>query len=458
MVFIMDRKRISTKRVATMATLCKNENLISLMGSGIFAVFEASVLFLIAHTYTQNTLGEWIIFYSGLTLLDKMIFGMGSFSLVKFLSESIDSSEKEKLIGSSWFIQISITCLLFIVAYTLLFLGNISQGQQGLYLLLAFSPILIFIKLPVNQSLAILQSQNKFSDILILRFVGMGIFVLFLIINRWLKLDIFYIVVAYGFSLAINTVVCFYNGWSGITHLFHFKKNQIKKLITYGKYSMGTYVGFNILREADAIIIAFLMTKADAALFVIPLRLIDILNVPLMGIVAVIVPKISKASSDGNNDLARNIYYQYAGALTYLFIPFIGALYFFAPYLIGLLGGVQYLNNTTALYIFYTLLLYGLFLPIDSITGTTLDSINKPKLNFIKVLSMVLINIIGDILAIKLFNSMIAVAVVTNLNLLSGLIMGLIMLKKELKIRVSSIFSCGFTMIKELLSMAKSSI
>lgn len=436
----------------------KDDHFISLTASGIFALFEAAILFLMAHTYTPSTFGEWSIFYAGFTLIDKMIYGIGSFSLVKFLSESIGSDEKKRLIGASWLIQMIIASLLAVLAYSLLLLGNIDHSKYSLYLLLVCSPIFAFLKLPINQSLAIFQSENKFRKILILRFVGPGLFVMFLVVNLWLKLEILYVVIAYGISLMINVVICVYKKWSGIAYLFYCRKQQMFKLLSYGKYAMGTYIGFNILREADTIIIALFMTKVDAALYVIPLRLIDILNVPLMGFVAVIVPKISKASGDGHNDLARKIYYQYTGALTYLFVPITMVLYFLAPQLIGILGGVQYLNNSTVHSIFYTLLIYGLFLPLDSITGTTLDCINKPKLNFLKVASMVLMNILGDILAIKLFHSMIAVAIVTDLNLLLGLIIGLVMLKKELKIKISSIFLCGLSLIKEVLRYMKSSL
>jgi len=437
------------KSFAVLKGAYKNENFLSVMGSGCFALFEASVLLLMAHTYSQGIFGEWIIFYSGFTLIDRMIFGIGSFSLVKFLSESIDSGEKAKLTGSSWIIQIIIIFALSVLSFSILRLAQPAEEQYGLTLLLLFFPVLALVKLPVNQSLAILQSENRFGGILVLRAAGMGFFVLFLLLNLRMKLDILYVVPAYVLSHMINAFICLFKSWSGIIHLFHFQKAQIRKLIMYGKYSMGTYIGFNILRESDAIIIAFLMTKSDAALFVIPLRLIDILNVPLMGFIAVIVPKISKASSDGDYGRARSIYYRYSGVLTYLFIPLTGLMYLLAPYLIWIFGGAGYMDNPTVLHIFHVLLIYGLILPVDSITGTTLDSINKPQLNFIKVSIMVAINIVGDIWAIRVFDSMVAVAVVTNLNLLSGLLAGLIMLKKELGIKVSCIFSYGFAMIKE---------
>jgi O-antigen/teichoic acid export membrane protein len=67
--------------------------------------------------------------------------------------------------------------------------------------------------------------------------------------------------------------------------------------------------------------------------------------------------------------------------------------------------------------IFNLFLIYGLFLSINSLTDITLDSINKPKYNFIKVSIMVLINISGDIMATLLFKSLIAVALIAILSL-----------------------------------------
>jgi O-antigen/teichoic acid export membrane protein len=72
------------------------------------------------------------------------------------------------------------------------------------------------------------------------------------------------------------------------------------------------------------------------------------------------------------------------------------------------LGGRQYLgtdpitgfNAATIMRIFS---IYGLLLPIDRMTGIGLDAINKPNINFLKVLYMVIANIVGDLIAIFIF-------------------------------------------------------
>jgi len=432
-------------------TLIKNDNIISLCSYGVYAFFEAAVIYILAHTYQKNDFGEWAIFYSGNILLDKLIYGIGSFSLAKFLSEPADLQEKSKLTGSSWMINLVIIIFISVISYSSLIIFKPFSSQYGLSLLLIFFPILALIRLPFNQSLAILQSRKEFKNILLLRLIGMGIFVAFCIINIIYKLNLLYVVIIYTLSYLINMIVCLFNKWSGIEYIGCCKMNVIKKLIGFGKYVMGTFIGFNILRESDILIIAFFMSKAEAALYVIPLRLIDILYVPLLGFIAVAMPKISEESSNGNIEQAKNVYYKYTGVLTLLYIPAVVILYFLSFPLIWFYGGSQYCRNEIVIAVFNILLIYGLFLPMDSLSGVTMDAINKPKHNFIKIIIMVIINIIGDLIAVIFLKSMIAVAFVTIINLLTGVIVGLLLLKKDLNIKVSKIFIAGYEFYKNSL-------
>ena len=60
---------------------------------------------------------------------------------------------------------------------------------------------------------------------------------------------------------------------------------------------------------------------------------------------------------------------------------------------------------------------------------------------------MVLINIIGDIIAIHYFNSLTAVAVVTIVTVTSGVFVGIAILKKELGIKIKDMFIEAFFFI-----------
>jgi O-antigen/teichoic acid export membrane protein len=113
------------------------------------------------------------------------------------------------------------------------------------------------------------------------------------------------------------------------------------------------------------------------------------------------------------------------------------------------LGGEKYLGvdqetGESASLIFKVFAFYSLLLPIDRLTGVGLDSINKPKKNFYKIIFMVLANIIGDLIAVFVFESLLAVALVTILFTLIGVIIGYQYLNREIDLKFKLIFTEGF--------------
>ena len=81
-------------------------------------------------------------------------------------------------------------------------------------------------------------------------------------------------------------------------------------------------------------------------------------------------------------------------------------------------------------------------------TGIGLDAINKPNINFIKVLYMVIANVIGDLIAIFLFKSLALVAVGSILFTIIGIWVGFYYLSKELTLNYSHIFTSGIEFYK----------
>jgi O-antigen/teichoic acid export membrane protein len=209
--------------------------------------------------------------------------------------------------------------------------------------------------------------------------------------------------------------------------------------LNFGKYSTFTLIGTNLLRNADILIISISPFGSTAvALFSIPLKLTELQQIPLRSFVATAFPKMSKASLDGKISDVQNLFNIYSGALTYLF--FFGSLvtFIFAKQFIILVSGYQYLDVNTIgidiVAIVRILSIYGLLLPIDRMTGIGLDSINKPKINALKVLIMLVTNIIGDFIAIYIFKSIELVAISTLIFTTVGIFIGSYYLNQNFKI------------------------
>jgi len=215
-------------------------------------------------------------------------------------------------------------------------------------------------------------------------------------------------------------------------------------------------IGTNLLRSADTVIISLSpMGSAAVALYSIPLKLTELQQIPLRSFVATAFPKMSKASVQGKVKEVKDLFYTYAGALTYLFVIMSICTFVFADFLVLILSGDQYLKvdpvtGFNVVDIVRVFSIYGLLLPIDRMTGIGLDSINKPNINAIKVFIMVLANVIGDFIAIFVFKSLMLVAVASIVFTSIGIWMGMYFLNKELMLSYREIFTSGIKFYKVL--------
>jgi O-antigen/teichoic acid export membrane protein len=365
--------------------------------------------------------------------------------MVRFLSGATSQEEGKNIIGSGWVIGLIITLIIALILYIVYFLISKKLDESGFKLFFLWYPILSFIMMPYNYSICYLQAFRKFGPMIFLRIINMGSFVIFLIISYlFLSVEIWVVVIVHLACNGLASLSGIILGWSGLDSIRYAKKSWIKEQINFGKFSVGTLIGSNLLKSSDKIILGIMMKSADVAFYFIPLKLIEIIEIPVRSFVQVALPRMSKASRQNDENEVRRVFYSYAGILSILIIPLLIVLFFFAEFLVILLGGQDY---AAAAGIFRIFLIYALFLPLDRFSGVTLDSINKPKYNLIKVIMMTLANIIGDIAVIYYFESLEAVALITVFNVLIGIIIGYYFLKREILISLFKIPVVGWKLI-----------
>jgi O-antigen/teichoic acid export membrane protein len=426
--------------------ILRTDNFLSLAGNFVFAFLGFASMFLLARTLSKSDFGEYIIYLSGMSLFEMVRTGITGTPLVRFLAGSTDVDEQNRLIGASWFLSIMITVIGVIILYSALIIFNGPINGKGFGLFFTCYPILAFIMLPLDMAYTILQARKKFANIMILGALNMSLFFIFLVINYfWLHLSLVWIVVAHQASYLIAGSYALIKKWSATSTIRFASRSHVLSQLKFGRFSLVTLIGSNLLKSSDTFIIGIMMTAPDVAYFSIPIKLIEVVEIPLRSLVSVAFPSMSKASRQNDHKEVRSIYYSYTGLLTLLFIPFTIALFIIAKPLVLLLGGSAYEGSYV---IFWIFLIYALILPMDRFSGITLDAINKPHLNMIKVIFMVTCNIVGDIIVIHFWSSLPGVAVCTILNALTGVIVGNILLHRELKTNLLQIFPYGWNYIR----------
>jgi len=441
--------------------ITQEANFLSLAGNLMIAFFGFAGFALLARSFPVEIFGQWILYISAGAFIEMFRFGITNTAIIRYLS-GVEHEERLKFIGSNGFIGLVATIAIAFVVWTCSYFFEVPIRNAGYELFFVWYPILAFINLPYNNALVILQADQQFSKILFIKSFESGVFFLLLLINFFfLEMTLVQLVIAQLIINLVSSIICMIKGWDGLRYLKRATKRTNKVLLDFGKYTTFTLIGSNLLRSADTLIISLSpLGTAAVALYSIPMKLTEIQQIPLRSFVATAFPKMSKASVQGKVDEVRNLFYSYAGAMTYLFVFICLVTFVFAEFFVLLLGGSQYLgtdpvtgaNPVTIMRIFS---IYGLLLPIDRMTGIGLDSINKPGKNLIKVMFMVIANIIGDLIAVFIFKSLLLVAIASILFTIIGVWVGFYFLDKEIHLKYRRMFSSGLEFYQNMYKKVK---
>lgn len=435
--------------------IAREKNISSLATNMVTAFLGLLSFMLLTRQLPKEQFGDWVLFVTLATFVDLLRFGLTRTSVVRLLA-GVKMEEYKRLLGSSYRINLILLLPIALVCYSILFTVDVLELMlpNGYLLFVTWYPVLAIFNLGWNNASALFQAQQNFTRMMYVRLSNVGFFVFFLLVNWWyLKLGLVPIIWIY---LAVNLIAslwCTLKNWDGLGYVKFADKITEKELLNFGKFSMGTLVGSSLLKSADTLIIGLspILGSAGIAMYAIPLKLTDLLGIPLRSFTMTAYPRMAKLCKEGDFISLRKTFYSYSGAVTILFIPVALCCFVFAEELILVLGGSEYKDSMSLLILVFRIFtVYTLLLPVDRFTGVLLDSINKPHLNLYKVLFMTAANIIIDLIAVFMFQSLVLVAVGTVMFTMLGIFLGFYFLRKELEIKGKYILPEGIYFFKNL--------
>ncbi|HPH31841.1 MAG TPA: hypothetical protein PLB49_08315 [Chitinophagaceae bacterium] len=441
----------------TLNKIIREDNFLSLAGNLVIAAAGLAGFALLARSLQLNQFGEWMLFISSGSFIEMFRFGITNTGLVRYLSGA-DEHTRIKLIGSNSVISLisSLVIIALLVSCNLLFHTSLEKAGYGLFF--TWYPLLALVNLPWNNALVVLQADRKYGKMLLIKSMNSLPFLMVVLVNYFTGyFTLTQLAIALLIINALTSLISLAAGWDGLRYIFKATRASTNTLLHFGKYTTFTLVGTNLLRSADSIIISLSPMGVNAvALYSIPLKLTELQQIPLRSFAATAFPKMSKASIHGKLDELKKLFYTYTGAITYLFVGVSLITFVFADFFVLVLAGKSFLQNNPdagqAISIVRIFSLYGLLLPLDRMTGIGLDSINKPGVNALKVLIMVLVNIAGDLIAVFVFQSLLLVAISSILFTAMGIWLGMYFLNKELHLRYRDIFTEGAWFYKNILN------
>jgi O-antigen/teichoic acid export membrane protein len=432
-----------------------NKHTLSLATNAVLPVLGMVILSLLARRLSKPDFGNYVFFLIVFTLADTFRTGFLQTSLIKFYSGSTPE-RKINISGSTWYLAFFITSA-FAVVNLLIYLIY-KNPDADIAITLKWFSLIYFCTLPSAVSLWILQAEERFDKMFILQLMNQGGF-LVLVIGLAIagKSDFETTIYSYFAANLLSSIICIFIGWAKVKTIAYKSWDTIKEMAHFGKFSVGTSISSYLLRSSDTLIVKPMFSPDLLAVYYIPQRLMEIFEIPLRAFISTALPAMSAAVQRGDQKHVTYIMKKYAGMLTIALTPIAIVCFAAADLIIWLIFGAKY-QHSNAGNIFRIFMCYVMLLPIDRFFGITLDIINKPHLNMIKVFLMLTVNVIGDFTGILVFHSLYAVAIASIFTFFTGAIFGYWALKKNLQFKISDIFVLGYIELKELIGVVLSKI
>jgi O-antigen/teichoic acid export membrane protein len=408
----------------------KNKQFMSLAGTGTQAVLNVLTGAVLYRNLTQAEAGSWFFFQATFVLIDTFRTGLLQTAFITYYSGAI-KERAQTVAGSTWYLAFIITCLALVINIPAFFILKYITNPSIIVIIKWFT-LTFFATLPLVIATWILQAEQSFDKIFLVRLINQGSFIIMVIAAIILKqLTLNMVLITNLVSCVITSLVVWVLGWTQFKTIANRTKECVMELFHFGKFSVGTTISSNLLRSSDTFIINFTLGPAAVAVYNIPQTLMNIIDVPLRSFVATGMSSLAAAFNRNDDNELVYILKKYAGMLTIIFLPVSIVAIFLADFGVGLLAGGKYAHSEAA-NVFRIFIAFAVFFPLDRFTGVTLDVIHQPRVNFIKVLIMLAFNVVGDVLGVYLMHNIYGVAIASIPTFFIGTFFGYYSLKKFL--------------------------
>ncbi len=431
-----------------MLAFFRSNKFLSLASNGSSAVLGVLRFGITARLLAPNEFGIWAFFLMFYSLFDMLRTGLLSNVVVKKWSETDNPEKHKNIMGATWQLAGGLSLGLSLLSILgLIVLKQIDAGEAYILTALYFAPSMM-LSLPQTVATWLLSAQMKFDSLLGLRLalqipailLTLALYWFFPIMKWYGYVPLHAIFIIQLISTAWVSAICLVMGWGGFSYLKRGTAKLRKELVDFGRYSMGTSISTHLLKSSDTFLLMPFRGPVAVALYNIPERLLQILEIPVRSVVQATFPKLARVFHKNPDDFNRTLHGE-TFILTIGMLPVVIAVLYFADTLVLWLGGANYADSANVLRVFA---IYTALVPMDRYAGIAMDAMGKPELNFRKVIIMLLINLVGDIVVLALGYGVLAVSLVSVLTFAMGVFYGYYLLLKTTEIPLKTVLSMGY--------------
>jgi lipopolysaccharide exporter len=223
-----------------------------------------------------------------------------------------------------------------------------------------------------------------------------------------------------------------------------------KKILDYGKYTLGTNLGAVLLRNIDTWMIGWILHPAAVATYNVAMRVANLFETPTQALAQVLFPKAIKSIRNEGPSALKRLYEKSVAFILLASIPFTLAVVFFSPEIVSLLAGPAYAESADVLVV---TVCFGLLIPFNKQLGILMDADGKAKINMLFVLRNALTNAVLNYFMISCYG-VIGAAFATLITYLLSLLIESRYARRHYNTHISGVF----TEMKHWLALIKEKI
>lgn len=385
---------------------------------------------LITRTLAPEVFGSWVLFLTVFTVFDLVRSGLLSNALIREVSGA-DENHARLAAGTAFRLSLGISLLFGLLCFLTYLIWGRDSGEPTFRLIGYGGGLLAVLSIPHTLSVWLINAHQRYRRLL---FVHLSIQTPMLIIMLVVYLtggDLQHVFLSYLLANAVVCAVTVLMGWAEPRNWRFFSGTLAKEMLHFGKFSMGTLLGTSLLRSSDTFLLMSWLGPAPVGLYNVPERVLNIMEIPIRAFITTAFPQLTALGKRREHDEFGKVFEREAGALTWLLIPLALFIIVFAEWVVLILAGSEYLEAANLLRIFVA---YALLIPIDRYSGVALDALGIPKANFYKVIGMLTVNVVGDAVVLSLGGGVVEVALVSVFTYTAGIILGLIYLRRHIRV------------------------
>lgn len=402
----------------------------------------------------QNAI--WSLYLTIFMIFETVKQGLLRNPTIKFLGMPEYAQRKQEIQYASLVINVLFSAIAILV---FLFFGHLISNalkSPQLLSLLWWSTLFILLLIPYSHCEVMLQANYKFKSIFWAYFLRQGFFFLgvvtlyFFFRSYFTVLNLLLLQTA---ALLLGAIVMYLHARPFLQLAKGFNRKVIIRMLQFGKYIFGTNLTSNLARSFDHFITAEVLDpvqgKSYVAYYNVVSRINTMMDVPSLAAADVLFPKnVESFESDG---LAKVKYHfeRMIATILALIVPASLFIFIFPKFVIHVLAGADYYAVVPILQM---TILFSVTRPIGYLFGSTLDSIGKPRINFLVSLVYMLISLAVNYFCLRQYGG-IGAAYATMINGVVGMSLMIGILRRYIHLELKNIYLYWIKVYQDIFRM-----